>query len=263
MKVVSRVSQLNESNPMKISFAKLFALLLIVCTPMVMLGKRAREFSSPTIEINTVSARSIDPATIINKTVLLYTELGLGETGISFEAFTLALKGFDKLTKKGLLNTDSILTIVDFSKSSRQKRLAVIDLKSNTLEYSTVVAHGRNTGAEYARSFSNQPRSNKSSLGFYVTQETYIGAHGLSLKLDGFEKGINDKARERAIVMHGAAYADERTISSKGYLGRSFGCPALPTHLTQKIIQKIKNGNCLFVYYPDRKYLKSSEILNG
>ena len=122
--------------------------------------------------------------------------------------------------------------------------------------YSSVVAHGRNTGAEYARSFSNQPRSNKSSLGFYITQETYFGAHGLSLKLDGFEKGINDMARERAIVMHGADYAHEKVISRKGYLGRSFGCPAVPPHLTKKIIEKIKNGNCLFVYYPDKKYLK-------
>jgi hypothetical protein len=228
-----------------------------------MLGKRSKEFSAVPVYKNAADYKGVDPSAKTANASALYNELELGETGISFEAFTLALKGFDKLTKKGLLNADSILTIVDFTKSSKQKRLAVIDLKSNTVLYSSVVAHGRNTGAEYARSFSNQPRSNKSSLGFYITQETYMGAHGLSLKLDGFEKGINDKARERAIVMHGADYANERIISSKGYLGRSFGCPAVPPNLTKKIIQKIKNGNCLFVYYPDKKYLRSSEILNG
>ncbi len=248
---------------MKISYPRLFAMLLIVCTPMIILGKRGNENLKVSGNRNFVKIKAIESSPPTDNPSELYNQLELGETGISLDAFTLALKGFDKLTKKGLLNTDSILTIVDFTKSSKQKRLAVIDLKSNTVVYSTVVAHGRNTGAEYARSFSNQPSSNKSSLGFYITQETYMGAHGLSLKLDGFEKGINDKARERAIVMHGADYANEKRISGRGYLGRSLGCPAVPPQLTRKIIQKIKNGNCLFVYYPDKKYLRSSEILNG
>jgi hypothetical protein len=126
-----------------------------------------------------------------------------------------------------------------------------------------VVAHGRNTGTEFARSFSNQPRSNKSSLGFYVTRETYRGSNGYSLKLDGQEKGFNDLAMSRAIVMHPASYANEEVIGRKGYLGRSFGCPAVPEKISRSIIDRIKNGNVVFLYYPDSKYLSNSKLLNG
>ena len=212
MKVVCSESQLNRSNPMKISVLRFLAFVLTVCTPMIILGNRTLEFSKVSAYNIGTAVKKVDPSIAVKDADFLYSELSLVHAGISFEAFSLALKGFDRLTKKGLLNSDSILTIVDFTKSSKQKRLAVIHLKTNEVVYSSVVAHGRNTGAEYARSFSNQPSSNKSSLGFYITQETYLGAHGLSLKLDGFEKGINDKARERAIVMHGADYAHHYQI---------------------------------------------------
>ncbi len=260
MKLVSRWSSY-KSNPMKISIPRLFAMFFIVCTPLMMLAKKANE----KICINpahSVIAKS-DSVYSNSSSSGLYEDLELSRKGISREAFTYAIKGFDKLTEKGMLNEDSILTIVDFTRSSKQKRLVVIDLKHREVVCNSVVAHGRNTGREYARSFSNQPSSNKSSLGFYITQETYMGAHGLSLKLNGFEKGINDKARERAIVMHPAQYAQEVTASRKGYLGRSLGCPAIPPQLANTIIQKIKNGNCLFLYYPDKKYLKNSALLNG
>jgi len=194
---------------------------------------------------------------------LLYSNIHLDQFGLSRQVFQLAMKGFDRLMKSGQLNKDSVLTIVDFSKSSREKRLVVIDLKEKEVLVNTVVAHGRNTGQEFARSFSNLPRSNKSSIGFYITRSTYMGSNGYSLKLDGFEKGFNDKAMQRAIVMHGADYADESVIGRKGYLGRSFGCPAVPDKYNRKIIDRIKNGNCLFVYYPDQKYLKTSKLLNG
>jgi hypothetical protein len=141
--------------------------------------------------------------------------------------------------------------------------LYVIDLKNQDVVFNTVVAHGRNSGGEYARSFSNKPSSNKSSLGFYITEGTYNGGNGYSLKLQGAENGINDKALARAIVMHGADYANEDIIGSKGYLGRSFGCPAVPQKYHKKIIDTIKDGNCLFVYYPDQTYLKKSKLLNG
>jgi hypothetical protein len=125
----------------------------------------------------------------------------------------------------------------------------------------SLVAHGRNTGALMANSFSNQAESNKSSLGFYVTSETYQGKHGLSLRLDGLEKNINDNARSRAIVVHGADYATEGFYKSTGYLGRSFGCPAVPTMDANKIINTIRNGSCLFIYSADQGYLKNSKLV--
>ena len=161
-----------------------------------------------------------------------------------------------------MLSADSILSIIDFTKSSSEKRLYVIDLKNEELTFNTVVAHGKRSGSVYARSFSNNPKSLKSSLGFYVTGNTYSGSNGYSLKLQGCERGINDRAMSRAIVMHGASYINEEKIEGKAN-GRSFGCPAVPEGLHRDIIDKIKNGNCLFIYYPDKNYLKRSKFLNG
>ena len=190
---------------------------------------------------------------------------GISASGskLSKEVFELAFMGFEKLSAHGKLSPDSILTIIDFSRSSREKRMHVIDLKSGKLLFNNVVAHGRNSGEEFASHFSNQPNSHKSSLGFYITGNTYNGSNGYSLVLDGLEKGFNDKAKDRAIVIHGAAYANEKVIQSGQRLGRSFGCPALPEDLNKEVIKKIKGGNCLFIYYPDSRYLNSSKLING
>lgn len=193
----------------------------------------------------------------------IYTEIHQAGATLSEEIFSLAFMGFEKLNAQGRLSADSILTIIDFSKSSREKRMFVVDLKAQKLLFNNIVAHGRNTGEEFARSFSNALNSHKSSLGFYITGGTYMGSNGFSMLLNGVEKGFNDKARDRAIVMHGADYASDQAILHKGYLGRSHGCPALPRTLNQKVIEKIKGGNCLFIYYPDEKYLNNSSILNG
>jgi len=123
------------------------------------------------------------------------------------------------------------------------------------------VAHGRNSGAEFASNFSNRPESLQSSLGFYITGETYIGQHGLSLRVNGIEKGINDNAYQRAIVVHGANYIGEKWGGS--YMGRSFGCPAVPAAESAQLINTIKNGSVLFIYHPTASYLKGSKILNG
>ena len=193
----------------------------------------------------------------------IYQQLYKKGVNISEDIFVLAFKGFEKLSASGRLNTDSILTIIDFSKSSREKRMFVIDLKETKLLFKTVVAHGKNSGDEYALRFSNKKDSHQSSLGFYITKSTYIGSNGYSLMLDGIEKDVNDKAISRAIVIHGAEYANESYLKRKGYLGRSFGCPALPTAVNKKVIDKIKQGNCMFIYYPDQQYLRNSKILNG
>ncbi|MEY2647979.1 MAG: hypothetical protein RL282_692 [Bacteroidota bacterium] len=193
----------------------------------------------------------------------VYQEISATGIRLSEEVFFLALHGFDKLQAQGRLSADSILTIIDFTKSSREERMFVVDLKARKMLISSLVSHGRNTGTEYAQKFSNKPESHQSSLGFYVTGQPYQGSNGYSLVLEGMEKGFNDKAKERAIVMHGADYASKQVIQYKGYLGRSLGCPALPKQVNKKAIETIKGGNCLFIYYPDQKYLEGSEMLNG
>ncbi len=193
----------------------------------------------------------------------IYHQISSDGILLSEEVFELACTGFQKLSAEGRISKDSILTIIDFSKSSKEKRMFVIDLKSEKILFNNVVAHGKNTGLEYAKHFSNTPSSHQSSLGFYITDKPYNGSNGYSLALEGIEPGYNDKARERAIVIHGASYANEKTIQQKGYLGRSFGCPALPVNINQKIINNIKEGNCVFVYYPNQKYLKESKLLNS
>ncbi|MEO8234353.1 MAG: murein L,D-transpeptidase catalytic domain family protein [Flavobacterium sp.] len=175
--------------------------------------------------------------------------------------FKKAMEGFYALKEKGLVQKD-ILTVIDFSLSSTKKRLWVIDLSNNTILYNTVVSHGMNSGGEYANSFSNSASSNKSSLGFYTTGETYNGKHGLSLKLDGQEKGINSNARSRAVVIHGASYANPSILKSQGYLGRSQGCPAIPEALKTQIIKTIKDKSCIFIYHPSRSYEITSKLIS-
>jgi hypothetical protein len=177
------------------------------------------------------------------------------------ESFAEALKGFYLLKEKGLVQKD-ILTLVDFSLSSNTKRLWVIDLATNTILYNSLVAHGRNTGDEFANSFSNSSESFKSSLGFYATGEIYNGKHGKSLKLDGLEKGVNSNARSRAVVIHGANYVSDAFIKNNHRLGRSLGCPAIPEELTDEIINTIKNKSCLFIYHPSRSFKLASELVS-
>ena len=248
---------------MKITFKYLVLLTAIMALPVVMAAKRSsyREPGQLKTALPVLSTSVLTNA--VTAASLLFYNTGLSEKGLPFDAFMSAMKGFSKLRSKNMIGEDSILTIVDFTKSSKEKRLYVVDLKNQDILFQTLVAHGRNSGQEYARSFSNKPSSNKSSLGFYITQGTYQGSNGYSLKLMGTETGINDMALARAIVMHGADYANENMISSKGFIGRSFGCPAVPTKLSRKIIDLIKNGNAVFVYYPDPGYMKKSKLLNG
>ena len=193
----------------------------------------------------------------------IYTKLDLAEKGLSKNVFELTLKGYKKLLQKKLIRNKNIITIIDFSIPSDKKRLYVIDLKRNKVLYHSLVAHGRNSGLEYATDFSNETDSHKSSLGFYVTMNTYSGEHGYALKLKGCEKGFNSNAFSRAIVMHGSEYVNEDFVKSNGFLGRSWGCPALPEKVNKKIIDVIKNGSCLFVYHSSQKYLSTSPILKG
>lgn len=199
----------------------------------------------------------------VNAAADVYSLMSLDKKGLSKQAFELALKGYNKLLHKRLVRNKNIITVVDFSKPSNEKRLFVIDLKKDKVMFQSLVAHGRNSGLEYATSFSNDNDSHKSSLGFYVTMNTYSGECGYALKLKGCDKGFNDHAFERAIVIHGSKYVTNDFLNSNGFLGRSFGCPALPETISKKIIDVIKNGSCVFLYYPTQKYLAHSPVLNG
>jgi len=177
------------------------------------------------------------------------------------ECFAEALKGFYALKEKGAIKKD-ILTLIDFSLSSNSKRLWIIDLATDQILFQSLVAHGRNTGEEFANNFSNSPESFKSSLGFYVTGEVYNGKHGISLKLDGLEKGINDSARKRAVVVHGADYVSESFIKQHNRLGRSQGCPAVPVEFASEIISMIKDQSCLYIYHPSLNNLKQPRLIS-
>lgn len=176
-------------------------------------------------------------------------------------SFTSAVKGYLKLQSQGKIENET-LTIIDFSLSSKAKRLWVLDMTSNKVLFNTVVAHGRNTGGEFATNFSNKNNSNQSSLGFYITDNTYYGKNGLSLFLDGQEKGINDNARKRYVVFHGAKYANPDFAKRQGRLGRSLGCPAVPTAFNTEIIKTIKNKSCLFIYHPNKNYQETSQLIS-
>jgi L,D-transpeptidase catalytic domain len=212
-----------------------------------------------TIVITSLKSNTISQADLRRNNI--YDSLKLGSLGLAKEAFDYAMKGLDIMKAVGKVENYNVISIVDFSKASSQKRLYVLDLKNQKVLFNTYVAHGMNSGKEYAENFSNDLSSDKSSLGFYETLGTYNGEHGYSLKLEGIEKGINDNAGIRNIVMHGAQYVGASIVREHGYIGRSWGCPAIPEALQVPIIQKIKNGTCLFIYSPDKNYLSHSEIL--
>lgn len=191
----------------------------------------------------------------------LYEGMELDKLGLSKEAFDHALAGFQTLKEQGKVNNDRILTIIDFSKPSTAERMYVLDMENMQVLFQTYVSHGVNSGKLYATKFSNVTGSYMSSLGFYVTKNTYSGEHGYSLKLDGLEKGINDNAFRRAIVIHSADYASKGFIRLQGYLGRSFGCPALPREVSRPIIDSIKDGSCVFIYAPSKNYEAKSKLI--
>lgn len=213
-------------------------------------------------QISTAKKDSLSGPLSINNTVQwVYDSLHLEAAGLSRQAFEYAMAGWNQLLNQGRLWNDSVIAIADFSQPSSQKRLYVLDIKNFKLLFHTLVAHGRNSGREWATYFSNKPASHKSSPGFYITKQTYHGSNGYSLKLDGIENGINDKASRRAIVIHGADYVDESYIESQGYIGRSQGCPAIPLHQAKEIINTIKEGTCFYIYTANRFYSSRSSLL--
>lgn len=180
--------------------------------------------------------------------------------GLRKEVLRLALDATGCAAQRGLVKRRDIVTVIDYSLPSSQPRLFVFDLAAQKLLFRELVAHGKTTGGDRASFFSNTPGSLATSLGLYVTADTYVGSNGYSLRLRGLEEGINDRAWDRAIVMHGATYVSTKAVQALGRLGRSWGCPALRKEIAGTIINTLRGGSPIFAYYPDRTWLEQSEF---
>jgi hypothetical protein len=231
--------------------------------PVAAATLRAPEPMSALRAAERTAAKAAELRMVINQASYIYASMNLNAQGLDPKAFEYAWRGYHNLLKKGLIHRRSVLSICDFSQSSRAKRMYVIDVQHRKLLYRTYVAHGQNSGDEYATSFSNDPDSYKSSLGFYVTMRTYVGHNGLSLKLNGVDPGYNDMALKRQIVLHGSSYVSDKYMKDYGELGTSLGCPALPAAVSGKIIHTVKGGSCLFIYHDTPQYLDNSSVING
>jgi L,D-transpeptidase-like protein len=185
------------------------------------------------------------------------------EAGVSQEVLELALNATSCAATSGAIDAPPTLTLIDYSRPSVEPRLWVFDLATGDLLFRELVAHGRNTGDNLATKFSNEMDSRQTSLGLFVTDDPYVGSNGYSLRLDGLDVGFNDRARDRAIVMHGAPYVDARLAATQGRIGRSWGCPALRPAIASKVIDRIRGGSVIFSYYPDQEWLQSSRFLHG
>ena len=192
----------------------------------------------------------------------LYNELNAAQYDLSFTAFRYAYIGYQTMKKQHRLNNKELFSIIDFTKDCNSKRFYTIDLEKMKIVYYTYVAHGKKSGERMATSFSDAVESNKSSIGFYITGNTYNGGNGYSLILHGDEKGYNSNLAKRSVVVHAADYANEDYIASNGRMGRSLGCPALPENIYKQVIETIKEKTMIFAYYNDAKYLKTSKYLN-
>ncbi|MEO7311839.1 MAG: murein L,D-transpeptidase catalytic domain family protein [Chitinophagaceae bacterium] len=203
------------------------------------------------------------PVDIQQKADAIYDSLKLGDVGLERDIFYKGYKGYLYLLYKGQVQNVNVLTIADFSQSSKNKRLYIIDLAKMQLAFNTWVSHGKNSGGEMATSFSNVKDSYKSTLGFMLTSETYVGGSGYSLRFNGVEPGINDRVRFRDIIVHGSRFVNAEKAEEDGKVGNSLGCPAVPLAISRKIIDCIKGGSVYFIYHPDEYYNASSPILNA
>jgi hypothetical protein len=182
---------------------------------------------------------------------------------LSQRVLDLAMAAASCAQSRGLVDAPKTLTVIDYSLPSTEPRLWVLDLKTGQSLYQEIVAHGRGSGGNMATMFSNAADSHQTSLGLFVTEDTYVGQNGYSMRLNGLEPGVNDQAHARAIVMHGASYVDPALGAIQGRIGRSWGCPALRPAIAKELIDRIKGGNLLFAYYPDKAWLSGSQFLSG
>lgn len=239
----------------KVLWVTFFVFLIIPLSSFKHSAPRTTLSDSPSILKKATYSSSFD-----SYAYALYEKIN--DKDLDLDSFAFGLKGYLQLKKDEELKNSTYLTIIDMSRSSNNERLYIINMETQKLEYKSLVAHGRNSGLEFATKFSNIKNSHQSSIGFYKTAETYQGKHGFSLRLDGLEYS-NNKARERAIVIHKADYVSKAFIAKNGRLGRSYGCPSLPEKNYSEIIHKIKNGSCLYIHYPESTYITKSNFLNS
>jgi len=242
---------------MMTSTRRIFQLPLMILVSLILLSGTSANKATPKT-VKTIATEAPAPG---NEGLSLYGHLGLENLGLDFKVFFRAFNGYLKLAQHGQVSKP-ILSIVDLSQPSGNKRLYIIDMAKGELIKNTIVAHGQGSGNIMATQFSNTAQSHQSSLGFYITDGTYHGGNGLSLRLRGMEKGFNDNAMSRAIVMHGANYVTH-AAASNGRIGRSWGCPAVSVEEHKDIINLVKNGSCLFIYGEDKQYLSKSTLGNG
>ena len=214
--------------------------MVLLCGALLLMAGSPRMHHEEKTEVPTHDTLLVPQ---VDSCQLIYEEMGLS-AWVGEKAFREAYDGYRQIKDR----KKEILTLIDFTKPSNEERLLVLDMVEGKLLFHSLVAHGRNSGDLYATRFSNRPESHQSSLGLYLTEGTYIGKNGYSLRLNGLEKGINDNALARAIVIHGAAYADPSVCRGGRRLGRSWGCPALPPALNRPIIDAIKGGSVLYIY---------------
>ena len=237
------------------------ALAILVCFLAVPLGAKTARSASHTAA---AGSRFPNPASPPDSASLSVTvnRVAAIKSGVSPDVLKLALGAVSCGIASGDLQTPTTLTLIDYSLPSTTPRLWVFDLRSGTLLFNELVAHGRNSGDNMATRFSDVMESRETSLGLFRTADTYVGQNGYSLRLDGLEPGFNGHARDRAIVMHGAPYVDANIAKANGRLGRSWGCPALREAVARRVIDTVRGGGVIFSYYPDPTWLTTSKFLN-
>jgi hypothetical protein len=179
---------------------------------------------------------------------------------LSPRALEAALTALNRLQASGAKVRSDVLTVIDYTIPSTERRLWVFDLAHSRVLFEELTAHGKNSGDNHAVRFSNVPNSLMTSLGAFLTGDTYIGKHGLSLRLRGLEKGVNDNSMDRAIVIHAAAYVNDSDAKTKGRIGRSWGCPAVRPEISRRLIETVQGGTLVLAYYPDRSWLQNSKF---
>jgi hypothetical protein len=247
-------------SPLTLIRCALLAILALVLTGvgLGMEPSRADEAPLPAFVDEVPDVLPVTPSPVDS----LELALSLAAPHLDPVVLDLALKSYANAVRSGLVPDPSMLTVIDYSRPSDEPRFFVFDLEARDLVFEELVAHGKNTGRRLATEFSNVESSLKTSLGLFVTQDTYVGKHGRSLRLEGLETGFNDRARARAIVIHGADYVNAATAKSQGRLGRSLGCPAVRPEIATPLIKAVKDGGLLFAYYPDQRWLDRSTYLN-
>lgn len=192
---------------------------------------------------------------------ILFNSLSQAAPELNPQALKSAISAMQCAVNNGASQAQH-LAVIDYSQPSTERRLWIFDLRQKKLVLRDLVAHGQKSGENFATQFSNAEGSHQSSLGLFRTQESYKGAHGYSLRMDGLEPGINDRARERAIVIHAADYVNPLWSERQGRIGRSQGCPAVRPQVARQVVDKLKDGQFMFAWYPDKRWLQSSAFLN-